>query len=145
MKVLKVAQPAADYLTREVARTDEEYFAEASILLRSQDTRYRGDVLIVSTRHPEVPGHGCGETCGLVELVATKRASDLTEEERKESEGSGKYAWVFRNPRRVIEEPARKDLPSFGDAEIDVMCYPRVLRLGSEGYEYIRKRIRTGK
>lgn len=148
-RVLRLAQPLADEVTREVARTDTEYFAEVSIILRRRDTKYRGDVLVYSARQPDVPGHQKGVTCGLVELVETKHATKLTEAEWEQVGGERRddaYAWIFRHPRRVIEEPVRKELPSFGDAELEeVMCYPRVLQIGEEGWRLIRQRIRLGK
>lgn len=87
-----------------------------------------------------------GETIGLVDFYAVKKTDDFTPEDWKAAgvhpgELSG-WGYFFRNPRRVIEIPVRKDY-NFEQAEFpegEIMEYPRVLRLGADGYRKLTGR-----
>jgi len=98
-----VRQPYADDLAR----------GWKSIEIEDVATDYRGDVLLCSARKYEYPNMPAGCTIALLELYDCKQVLELTEEEWKQThiqvdkrillkEG---YAWMFRNPRRVVEMP----------------------------------------
>lgn len=145
-KALAVKQPYADELTQATWRDAEGvYYAKKDILIRTRKVNYRGDVLICSSASPEVEGHLSGATCGLVELYDVRPASELTEEQWDAVAGpaSGKFAYFFRNPRRVIEMPVRGEMGLFTlyAAKGDVMCYPREVVIGAETWKKMRKKM----
>lgn len=150
-RALCVKQPWADLLTR-VEWMDErgEYHAAKTIEVRSRITHYRGDLLICSSAKPsDLAGHPAGVTCGLVELHAVKRVEDFTPEDwaatcipEGERPRTG-WGWFVRNPRRVVEMPVRGQLGIYNLVvpKGDITEYPRVLRLGEDGYKKIRRQI----
>lgn len=149
-KALCVKQPLADDLTRAVFRDENgEYHAEREAMIFPMKTDYRGDVLICSSKG-DVAGHQSGVTCGMVELYDVKMVEDMTEAEwkmagREEGNRPDKgYGWLFRNPRRVVEMPARVKL-GFHNIKVEdgiLTEYPRALALGADGWEAIKKKIR---
>lgn len=147
-KALSVKQPNADLLTRVVFRDDSgEYHAEKTIEVRSQNTSYRGDLLVCSAAKPEIPGRMSGVTCGFVELYDTKPVEEFTPEDWEaaripEGERPKKgYGWMMRNPRRVVEMPIRGQLGVFNliVPKDDITIYPQVLKLGQDGWKEIQK------
>ena len=151
-KGLTVKQPYADLLTVVAYRNEDgEYCAEKMIEVRSRNIRYRGDILICSSKNPsDLVGHLPGVTCGLVELYDVKRVEDFTEEdwmqtriplEKRPRKGFG---WMMRNPRRVVEMPVKGQLGLY-DIVVpkgDITEYPRMVAFGSEGWDIVQRKIK---
>ena len=102
-KALTVKQPYAEDLANGVK----------TIELSKCRTKYRGDVLVCSSKNPKMPPLMSGCALALVELYDVKPVSEFTPEdwnatrvpvEKRASIKYG-YGWLFRNPRRVIEFP----------------------------------------
>ena len=54
------------------------------------------------------------------------------------------WGWLVRNPRRVVEMPVRGQLGIY-DLVVpkgDITEYPKVLRLGKDGYKKLKRQIR---
>lgn len=150
-KALSVKQPWADLMTRVVFRDESgEYHAQKTIELRSQNTKYRGDILVCSSSKPELAGRMSGVTCGFVELYDTKPVEDFTAEDWAatcipEAERPRKgYGWLLRNPRRVVEMPIRGQLGVYNliVPKGDITEYPREMALGADGWKMIQKKIK---
>ena len=149
-KALTVKQPYADLLTRVVFRDENGiYHAEKTIEVRSRYTPYRGDLLICSSKKPEIPGRLSGVTCGFVELCDVLRVEDFTPADwaatcipENERPKTG-YGWVMRNPRRVVEMPIKGQLGLYNliVPKDDITEYPREMALGSDGWDMIQKKI----
>lgn len=110
-KALVVKQPYAEDLADGVK----------TIELRKCRTKYRGDVLVCSSKNPKIPPLLNGCALALVELYDVKPVSEFTPEdwnatrvpvEKRASIKYG-YGWLFRNPRRVIEFPVHGQLGLF--------------------------------
>lgn len=107
-KCLTVKQPYAQYIVN----------GEKKIEVRSRPTKYRGDVLICSSKNPVIYGIESGCTLGFVEIYDIKKVSDFTPEdwdntkipESKRGLINGGYGWLMRNPRKVIEFPVKGQL-----------------------------------
>ena len=148
-KALTVKQPYADLLTRVVYRDDAgEYHAEKTIEVRTLNTSYRGDILICSSKKPEIPGRLSGVTCGFVELYDVKPIEEFTPEDWKATcipvNERAKYrkgfGWMMRNPRRVIEMPIRGQLGVYNliVPKDDITEYPRSVMIGKKTWEEIQ-------
>lgn len=147
-KALCVKQPYADLLTVAVFRDSEgNYHAEKTVEVRSRKTNYRGDILICASAKPVLPGRDAGVTCGFVELYDVKPVEEFTEGDWRatcipvDKRPSTGFGWFMRNPRRVIEMPIKGKLGIY-DLVVpkdDIMEYPRVVALGKEAFEQIRK------
>jgi hypothetical protein len=61
---------------------------------RSWATKYRGPLLIVSSKRPEVPGLPCGQAVAVVQLVSSRRS-------RKDDE----CRWILWHPRPIDPFP----------------------------------------
>ena len=154
-KALCVKQPYADLLTR-VAYRDEDggYHAEKSVVVRSRNTQYRGDILVCSSAKPIIPGRDSGVICGIVELYDVKPISDFTEQDWRESfiaeadrERYHKgFGLMLRNPRRVVEMPTRGQMGFFNIyvPKGDITEYPREMILDTDGWQTIQKRLKKG-
>lgn len=150
-RALSVKQPFADLLTRVVYRDIMgDYWPEKTIEVRSQNTTYRGDLLVCSSAKPVLPGHLSGVTCGLVELYDTKRVEDFTPEDweftcipEKDRPRTG-YGWMMRNPRRVVEMPIKGQLGVYKliVPKGDITEYPRVVSLDFDSYNKMIKELR---
>ena len=148
-RALSVKQPYADYLTQIEFINDGERFARKRIEVRSKNTTYRGDLLVCSTAKPIIPGRICGATCGLVELYDVKPVSELTAEEWEATclpaadreRYSSAFAWMVRNPRRVVEMPIRGQLGIYRliVPKGDITEYPQNLVIGDDGWEMLNK------
>ena len=115
-KAVSVKQPYAEYIASGIK----------GIEVRSKPTKYRGKLLICASRDGKpsdtAPGYGC--TLAFVELYDCKPLSELTTEEWNRTKLPGTlieelrvkgrgFAWLLRNPRRVIEYPIKGQLGIF--------------------------------
>lgn len=150
---LVVKQPYANYLVTAAYRDDSgNVYGEKSIEVRSKNTVYRGEVLICSSVHPEMPGVESGVTLGFVELYDVKPISEFTDEdwdktripEEKRGEITKGYGWLMRNPRRVVELPTRGQLGIFTLVfdKGDIIEYPRRLVIDEKSWKLIQKQLR---
>lgn len=115
-KALSVKQPYAEYIAS----------GEKTIEVRSKPTKYRGEIVICSSKDgrpsENAPGYGC--TLAKVELYDCKPLSMLTPEEwektklpqdmmeRYKSNATG-YGWFLRNPTQLKHVPIRGQLGIF--------------------------------
>lgn len=81
-------------------------------VLRRQQTKYRGDLLIISAKNPDVRGFYNGAILAKVDLQKVVPASKVTAEtwkrvgvNPKKGDLRGYHLWVFTNTRRLIERP----------------------------------------
>lgn len=115
-KALSVKQPYADFIA----------YGVKDIEIRKKATKYRGELLICSSRYgrksEKESGYGC--TLAFVELYDCKPASELTDDEWKRTyipeeiiarikELGCCYAWFLRRPSLVIELPVKGQLGIF--------------------------------
>jgi len=150
-KCLSVKQPYADLLTVITFQDEEGNFqADKEIEVRSRNTSYRGDLLICSSKKPEIPLRLSGVTCGLVELYDVKPLSEFTEEDWKltcipeKDRPSKGYGWLMRNPRRVVEMPVNGQLGIYNIIipKDDLTIYPRYLTIDEKSREIIEEKIK---
>lgn len=135
-KALTVKQPWASSLLRRYKTIEGVDFAEKSVELRKRPTKYRGDVLICSSKTPVISYLDCGASIGLVELYDIKPVAEFTAEDWensmiKESKGMKEYSfgWFMRNPRRVIEFPVSGNLGLWNlvYTKDTIIEYPRIV------------------
>lgn len=147
---LTVKQPFADNLVEFEKEINGVRYAIKSIELRSKKTKFRGDLLITSSANPVLHGLYSGVTLGFVELYGVKPAKDLTAEEWEQTtipecdrkKYMNGYAWLMRNPRRVIEYPiiGQVGIWNLVYTKGDIMEYPRALKVDKESYLLLNKK-----
>lgn len=93
MKALSVKQPWAELIAR----------GEKTIEVRSKPTKYRGPLLIVSCKRPNV--WVTGHAIAVVDLVDCRPMAKADEEAALRERWVGAKAWVLENPRRVEPVP----------------------------------------
>lgn len=76
-----------------------------TIETRNWPTNHRGDLLIVSTRQPELPGFLCGYALCIVNVVGCRRMTVADQDEARCAWRSDLWAWVLSDVRRI--EPFR--------------------------------------
>lgn len=147
-----VAQPLADLLTRGIEQVSAlRWKAACSVVFMSRMVKYRGDVLVCSLESPPIEGRECGVVCGWVELYQIVNPAQLTDEEWAElgilpndrEKYMKKYAYRFRNPRRLIEIPYKcREGMRLEQVYMDFLtAYPQVVEMDKKGWEDIQKRI----
>ena len=147
---LTVKQPFADNLVQFEKEINGIRYAIKSIELRSKKTKFRGDLLITSSANPVLPGLYSGVTLGFVELYDVKPAKELTPEEWEQTtipdndrkKYMNGYAWLMRNPRRVIEYPIMGQVGIWNlvYTKGDIMLYPTALQVDKKSYELLNKK-----
>lgn len=118
MKAIQLTLTEAKRLTYpEYKDTRGEWHAANDRIYRGRSSKFRGDILICAE----------GQTIGVVELV----------EVVKMDRG---FLWIFRDPRKVVEMPAKAkgDIWNY-DEEVTIL--PRELEIGEKGWEIIQRRI----
>lgn len=147
-RCLTVKQPFADALITP-AYTDANgvTFGEKSIELRSRPLKYRGDVLICSSRKGVGHTERNGITVGVVELYDIKPVEQFTEKDwmctrvSRENWQSIKkgWGWLFRNPRPVVEMPVKGKLGLWWLAAPpdSIIEYPRAVKLDDAAWRQI--------
>jgi len=90
---------------------------QKTIEVRSRNTRYRGPLVICTSRRapaaqddPTVPK---GVTLCIVDLVDSRPMTKADEAEAGVAYTPGKWAWVVRRPRRITRRPVRGQLGVF--------------------------------
>ena len=146
-----VKQPYANLMvSKESEDAEGNTYAIKSIDIRSNYTKYRGNVIICSTSK-NVPNLLSNAIVGEAELYDVKPANELTDEEwncTKLEKGSidkikksKANAWFFRNPHRIIELPVKgyKGLWDLCITKGDIVEYPEVLNLDKKDWKAFRK------
>lgn len=77
-----------------------------TIETRTWSTNHRGDLLIVSTRKPELPGFLCGYALCIVDVIDCRPMTLEDEKAARFKWSPGRWAWVLSNIRK-IERPFR--------------------------------------
>ncbi len=96
MKALSVKQPWANMIAR----------GEKAIELRSWGTNHRGDLLICSSKRPDIAPAGCA--LAIVNMVDCRRATQEDEEKACSTVWiKTDFAWVFENVRRLRPWPIK--------------------------------------
>jgi len=91
MKALSLHQPWASMIAS----------GAKTIETRTKSTNYRGDLLIVSTKKPEIPGFPLGQALCIAKLVNCRPmiASDEAAARCKLNEGA--FSWVLSEIRQI--------------------------------------------
>jgi len=98
LKALSLKQPWANMIAS----------GEKTIETRKWPTDYRGPLLIVSSKSPDIPPAGCA--VALATLVACRPMTHADQDAAKCALYSGAYAWVLRDIRRLKPFPVRGQL-----------------------------------
>ncbi|MYN65762.1 MAG: ASCH domain-containing protein [Acidobacteria bacterium] len=106
MKALSVKQPWAELIAR----------GEKTIEIRDKGTKYRGPLLIVSCKEPNVWAIGCA--IAMVDLVDCRLMVKADEGAALGEHQQGAKAWVLENPRRVEHVPVTGRLGVY-DVDLD--------------------------
>ena len=77
-RALTVKNPFATQLVTAAYEDNGVIYGEKTIEVRSKSTTYRGDLLICSSKNPDLPGYENGVTLGLVELYDVKPVAEFT-------------------------------------------------------------------
>lgn len=106
-KCLSVKQPWANLIAS----------GQKTIETRLWATRYRGDLLIVSSRKPDIAPAGCA--IAMAKLVDCRPMTRADEAAAMCHEYQGAYAWVLSDIRPVLPVPIRGSLGVF-EAEVSI-------------------------
>jgi len=91
-----------------------------TIETRTWPTDHRGDLLIVSTQSPEMPGFLCGYALCVVNVVDCRRMAVEDENAARVKWRPGLWAWVLRDVRPVIEPFRVRGYQRIYEVEIEV-------------------------
>lgn len=130
-------------------------YGEKTIELRSKTTAFRGDLLICSSKKPNIPGLDCGFTLAMVELYDVKPVEEFTPEDWEQTcipkESRGNYlncwGWMLRDNRRVIEWPVSGQLGIWKLVFTKdlIIEYPSIMSLDKESYRHIMNEVNKKK
>lgn len=104
MKALSVMQPWANLIAS----------GEKTIETRKWSTKYRGPLLIVSAKEPDIAPAGCA--IAVVNLVDCRPMSVLDEAQARCLKYAGAYSWIFSDVRTFDPIPVRGQ-PSLFDVD----------------------------
>lgn len=149
-KALIIKQPFAQNFVTPCFKNDNgDVIGNKSIEIRNSNIKYRGDILICSDNIPVFPNLESGVCLGLVTLYDVKKVSELTEEEwdrtrivkERRKEIKKGFAWLFKNPRRVIEFPIKSSRNFFTlyFSKGIIVEYPTVLKITSDDWKCINR------
>ena len=95
MKAISLHQPWASMVAQ----------GSKIIETRNWPTNHRGDLLVVSTRKPELPGFLCGYALCVVNVIDCRRMTVKDESDARCKWRNDLWAWVLSDIRRI--EPFR--------------------------------------
>lgn len=72
-----------------------------TIETRIWSTNYRGDILIVSSKSPQIDDLPCGQAIAIVELVDCKKMNDGDQSAACVSFSDDLFSWFLKNPRKI--------------------------------------------
>lgn len=115
MKAISLKQPWATMIANE----------EKTVETRTWPTRYRGDILIVSSKNPKIDGLPAGQALCVVELVDCRPMKKEDEQAAQCHWYNGAWAWVIRNRRPVVPVHIRGTLGIYqvDDTQIEADCF----------------------
>jgi len=105
MKALSVKQPWANLIAS----------GEKSIETRTWATEYRGELLIVSSKSPNIPP--AGSAVAVAKLVDCRLMTRTDEDAARCEVYPGAYSWVLKDIRKIRPFPVKGSL---GIYEVDV-------------------------
>lgn len=130
-------------------------YGEKTIEVRSKTTAFRGDLLICSSKKPNIPGLECGFALAIVELYDVKPVEEFTPEDWEQTcipkEIRGNYSncwgWMLRDNRRVIEWPVSGQLGIWKLVFTKdlIIEYPSIISLDKESYRHIMNEVNKKK
>lgn len=100
MIAISVKQPWASMIAR----------GEKTIETRTWKTEYRGDLLIVSSRSPVIPGLPAGQALCIINLTDCRPMTRADETEARCKLYPGAWSWVLEDVRPVRPFPVRGKL-----------------------------------
>ena len=150
---LTVRQPyAQDLVTPKTTAEDGTIYGVKSIEVRSKPTKYRGKLLICSSKTPVYPNYMSGSTLGFVELYDIKPVSEFTDEDWNKtripvadrSKIKRGYGWLMRNPRRVVEYPVHGQLGIYTVVydKGEIIEYPTHIVYDEQAYNEVMYRLK---
>lgn len=95
MKALSIQQPWASMITR----------GEKTIEVRTWRTKYRGSLLIVSSKSPKIGDLPCGVALAIAELVDCRPMTVKDEKLARCQYEDGAFSWVLENVRPISHFP----------------------------------------
>ena len=98
MKAISLKQPWANYIAS----------GEKTIETRKWSTKYRGELLIVSSKYPEIPP--AGQALAVVELVDCRPMVKADEKAAMCEVYPKAHSWFLKNVRRIKPFPVKGQL-----------------------------------
>ena len=98
--------------------------AQKRIETRKWYTRYRGDLVICSTKNPKVAGLPLGMAVCIAEVVDCRRMKRTDELAAQCTFEPGRYAWILGNIRPVIPPFAVKGAQGFFEVDTSLLPFP---------------------
>jgi len=129
MKAISLHQPWASMIAS----------GKKTIETRRWPTRYRGDLLIVSSKQPIVPGLPSGKALCIVELYGCERFRIYHEPQACCQWFPTGYAWLLRNIRPIEPFAVRG---SQGFYEVDLPANPQCSTVGGDDLLYLNSEKR---
>jgi len=111
MKAISVKQPWASMIIR----------GQKTIETRTWATKYRGDLLIVSSKNPRIAGHPTGRALGVVALTDCRPMVKADEAGARCELYPGAYAWELKNVRLIMPFEVRGQLGIY-DVDLRLLC-----------------------
>lgn len=97
MKALSIKQPWSSMIAS----------GEKTIETRTWGTKYRGELLIVSSKKPAIPGLPSGQAVAIADLTDVRRMTKEDEAAACCGVYPGVFAWVLENVREIDPFPVR--------------------------------------
>ena len=118
MKAISLHQPWATWIAE----------GKKTIEIRFWPTKYRGDLLIVSTKKPKFHGFPLGQALCIVRVIGCRKMTVLDETKAMCRWECGKYAWELEDIR-PIEPFEVKGQQGFYEVDMNIFtkeetCYP---------------------
>ncbi|KKM86731.1 hypothetical protein LCGC14_1276050 [marine sediment metagenome] len=99
MKAISLHQPWATWIA--VGTIIQSKFRQKTIETRYRPTRYRGDLLIVSTKKPKYFDYPLGKALCVVRVVGCREMAVSDERDAMRKWDYGLYAWILEDIRRI--------------------------------------------
>ncbi len=127
MKAISLWQPWASAIAYRPEHTEIlralKITAQKTIETRKWYTRYRGDLVICSTKNPKVPGLPMGMAVCIVKLADCRRMKKSDELAAQCGFEPGRYAWILENIRPIEPFP-QKGAQGFFEVDVGTLPLP---------------------
>ena len=128
MKAISLWEPWASAIAYKLEHTEilraEGITAQKTIETRKWYTRYRGDLVICSTKNPKVPGLPMGFAVCIAELADCRRMKKSDELAAQCAFEPGRYAWILANIRHVDPPLSVKGAQGFFEVDVGTLPLP---------------------